>query len=204
MVITKIEEISKNKFHIFIDNKFAFVLYKGELSHYHIEEGIEIKETLIHEIKQNVILKRAKLRAMHLLNDMDRTEGQLREKLKASHYPDDIIEGALNYVKSFGYVNDLQYAKRFIDSKKEKKSKKELYFLLCNKGLPKELIEEAFEDCYEREDSKIAIMELLRKKKYSPETASDKEKQKIFAYLMRKGFSYEDVRHVIQVSGWNA
>ena len=44
----------------------------------------------------------------------------------------------------------------------------------------------------------------MRKKHFSPDTASDEEKQKMYAYLMRKGFRYEDVRQVIQVSGWNA
>ena len=204
MTVTKIEAISKTKYQIFIDNKFAFVLYKGELSHYHIEEDGEIDEAVYEEIKKNVVSKRAKLRARHLLNDMDRTENQLRDKLKSNLYPEDIIDEALNYVKSFGYINDYNYAKRFVDSRKDRKSKKELYALLCGKGLARELIDSAFEECYEREDGQNAIAELLRKKKFCLETATDKEKQKIYAFLMRKGFSYEDIRQVIQVSGWNA
>ena len=68
----------------------------------------------------------------------------------------------------------------------------------------KDLIDAAFEECYDREDSQNAIAELMRKKKFCAETATDKEKQKIYAFLMRKGFSYEDIRQVIQVSGWNA
>lgn len=204
MRVTRLKAVTRIKYDVFIDDKFAFVLYKGELSKYQIEEGAIITETVIRDIKKDVILKRAKLRAMHLLNDMDRTEGQLRAKLKANHYTEDVIEEALAYVKSFGYINDLGYAKRFIESKKDKKSKKELYVLLGNKGLAQSVIEEAFEECYETEDGKSAIKELMRKKGYSPEGATEKEKQKMYGYLMRKGFSYEDVRQVIQVSGWNA
>ena len=126
MTVTRIEVISKTKYRVFLDNEFAFVLYKGELSHYHIEEKSEIDENVYLEIKQKVVAKRAKLRAMHLLNDMDRTENQLREKLKANEYAEDVIDEALDYVKSFGYVNDLNYAKRFIESRKERKSKKEI------------------------------------------------------------------------------
>ena len=74
---------------------------------------------------------------------------------------------------------------------------------MCNKGLSRELVESAFEECYERDDSRNAISELLRKKKYDPETATEKDKQKIFAFLMRKGFSYNDIRQVVQVSEWN-
>lgn len=47
---------------------------------------------------------------MHLLEDMDRSEAGLREKLKAGLYPEDLIEAAVTYVKSFGYLNDVRYA----------------------------------------------------------------------------------------------
>ena len=48
-------------------------------------------------------------------------------------------------------------------------------------------------------DSRQAIEALMRKRSYNPETADAKEKQKMMGYLMRKGFSYQDVRNVLQV-----
>lgn len=59
-------------------------------------------------------MKRAKLRAMHLLNDMDRTESQLRTKLLNGDYPADIADEAIAYVKSFGYINDESYYRRLL------------------------------------------------------------------------------------------
>lgn len=67
-------------------------------------------------------MKRAKLRAMHLLNDMARTESQLRDKLKLGGYPSEITEAAIAYVKSFGYINDDAYIRNFIDSRKDKRA----------------------------------------------------------------------------------
>ena len=52
---------------------------------------------------------------------------------------------------------------------------------------------------YGEEDSRQAIEALMRKRNYNPETADAKEKQKMMGYLMRKGFSYQDVRNVLQV-----
>ena len=37
------------------------------------------------EVLEKVVIKRAKLRAMHLLEDMDRTESGLRDKLKQGY-----------------------------------------------------------------------------------------------------------------------
>ena len=90
MKVTKIESVTKTKFKVYVDDQFAFVLYKGELSRYRIVAEQEITREIFQKIKEEVILKRAKLRALHLLNDMDRTESQLRTKLKQGLYPEEI------------------------------------------------------------------------------------------------------------------
>ena len=204
MIVTKIEAVTKTRFKVYVDEQFAFVLCKGELSRYHVAVGQEIEDGVYHKILKEVILKRAKLRALHLLNTMGRTESQLRQKLKMSGYTDEITEEAISYVKSFGYINDDAYARNYIENRKGKKSKKELYAQLVQKGLDRNVIDQAFEECYEKEDTKEAIAEILRRKKYDPESADYKETQKILGFLTRKGFVYDDIRQVIQVSEWNA
>ena len=124
MTVTKITEISKSRVQIITDEEFAFVLYKGELFKYQLKKNEEVSEETINQIKSEVLVKRAKLRAMHLLNMMPRTEQQLREKLMQSEYPEDITEIAVQYVKSFGYINDDAYIRNFIIGKKNSKSKK--------------------------------------------------------------------------------
>ena len=101
MVVTKVEMMTKIKYKVYLDEQFAFVLYKGELSHYRISEGALLEEETVQEILQKVISKRAKLRAMHLLEDMDRSEAALREKLVQGLYPEEAIETAISYVRSF-------------------------------------------------------------------------------------------------------
>lgn len=204
MVVTKIEPVTKTKYKIFVDEQFAFVLYKGELSRYHLKENEELTEDLFHKIKREVILKRAKLRAMHLLNDMARTESGLREKLRQGLYTEDMIEEAVRYVKSFGYVDDSKYAKNFIESKKESKSKKEIYALLCTKGISREEIDLAFEECYDTQSERDAIAEILRKKRFESWSGDDEKIRKIYGYLARKGFQYEDIRQVVQNYDKNA
>ena len=204
MTVTKIEPVTKTRYKVYVDGQFAFVLYKGELSRYHIAEDSELEEKTYQSIRKEIILKRAKLRAMHLLNDMGRTESQLRTKLLRNDYPSDIVEEAIAYVKSFGYINDAEYTRSFIENRKEKKSKKEIYAALCQKGLPKDLIETALEECYADDDSIAAIEAIVRKKKFDHKSTDYKEMQKMMGYLVRKGFRYDDIRQVIQVSEWNA
>ena len=199
MVVTRVEAVTKTKYKVYVDGQFAFILYKGELSRFHIAEDQELSQESYEKIRTEVILKRAKLRAMHLLNDMWRTEARLREKLTRNEYPADIVEAAISYVKSFGYINDYEYARSFIESRKERKSRREIYMQLVGKGVPRELIDEAFEESYEREDSTEAIRRLLEKKHYDPENTTPEEKKKIMAYLVRKGFGYDDIRRTMQI-----
>ena len=133
MVVTKVEMLTKIKYKVYLDEEFAFVLYKGELSHYRIVEGTLLEEDTVQEILQKVICKRAKLRAMHLLEDMDRSESALREKLRQGLYPPEAVGAAISYVKSFGYLDDARYAENFVQSRKASKSRREILYQLCQK-----------------------------------------------------------------------
>lgn len=202
MVVTKIEPITKTRFRIYADEneKPLFVLYKGELSRYHIAVGEEISGDVYEEIYRNVIVKRAKARALHLLNDMGRTEAQLRRKLTTGGYTEEAAEEAIAYVKSFGYLNDWEYARSFIKGRKNRKSRRELGAALCQKGIGREEAERALEEFYDTEDSEAAVRELLRKKKFDLKTADYVQTQKMAGYLMRKGFRYDEIRRVLEVN----
>lgn len=199
MTVTEIKAITKTRFRVYLDGQFAFVLYKGELFRYHLEAGAELTEEDYQEIRESIVLKRAKLRAMHLLTDMDRTEYQLRNKLLTGGYPEDIIDMAMDYVKSFGYINDREYARRFVENKKNKKSRREMYALLSGKGLETSLIEEVMDECCGVEDAETAIQNILRKKNFDIESSTEKERQRIYALLARKGFRYEDICRAMEL-----
>lgn len=62
MTVTKIEPLSKTRYKVYLDGQFAFTLYKGELSRYHIAEE-SVSEDDIYDSLQQIITKRAKLRA---------------------------------------------------------------------------------------------------------------------------------------------
>lgn len=204
MQVTKIESVTKTKFKVYLEEQFAFVLYKGELSRFKIQEGSELSQETVNQIKNEILVKRVKLRAMYLLNQMDRTEEQLRAKLKKDLYTDDLIAVAMAYVKSFGYIGDYNYAKRFVETKSNSKSKAEIKMLLLQKGISKGIIEETLEAYYSDATEDAAIRRILEKKHFSAENATDLEKKKMMEYLKRKGFRYDEIRQVIQVSLWNA
>ena len=74
--VTAIEPYPKGKgYAVYINDEFAFVLYKGELSKYHLSAGDDIDDEQYERISAALTL-RAKKRGMNLLKTMDRTETQ--------------------------------------------------------------------------------------------------------------------------------
>lgn len=200
MTITEIVDMTKSRVRVAIDGEFAFVLYKGELASYGIEEGRELSEKAYHEIMTVLLPKRAKLRAMNLLKGRSYTTAQLREKLNVGEYPEQIINEAIDYVASYGYLNDRQYAADFIEYNKETKSKKRIITDLLKKGIPGALIEEVWEETVGNSRQELEQEQILRwmeKKHFSAQTAAPEELRRMTAFLYRKGFSIELIRSAL-------
>lgn len=201
MLVTQITELSKSRSKVYIDQEFAFVLYKGELHLYHIKEGEPLKEEDYRTIMEEVLPKRAKLRAMNLLQGREYTTSQLRTKLQQGFYPPKIIEQAIDYVAGFHYIDDLRYAVDYITYHEDSRSRRRIEQDLQGKGILAATIEEAWQVWQEnggKQDEQAMIRELLHKKHYDTEGETDwKERQKIYAFLARKGFSSEVIRKAI-------
>ncbi len=201
MLVTQVTELTKSRSKVYIDQEFAFVLYKGELHLYHVKEGIELREEDYRTIMQEVLPKRAKLRAMNLLQGREYTTSQLRTKLQQGFYPPEIIEQAIDYVAGFHYIDDLRYAVDYITYHEDTRSRRRIEQDLQGKGISATTLEEAWQLWREnggKQDEQRMIRELLRKKHYDPESETDwKERQKIYAFLARRGFSPEAIRKVI-------
>jgi len=197
-VVSKITSITQKKYQVYMNEQFAFTLYKGELSHYGLREGVSVTQELYQEI-ESMLLKRAKKRSLHLLNTRSYTQKQLSDKLKMNGYSDKIILQAIDYVESFGYINDKAYVEQYIATQKGRRSMREIREKLRQKGIERQLLEDVFEVMEHEQDDTDAIKSILKKKNYTACDASVEEKRRIYAYLARKGFRYEDINKVLQV-----
>ena len=129
---------------------------------------------------------------------MDRTEAQLRDKLLNAEFEPEIVDQAIAYVKSFGYLDDERYVRNYIEYRSHQKSRKQLeQELQFRKGVPAELIQKVYEEL-EPTDEKELIRRHLEKKHYCPEACDEKLRQKLIASLMRKGFRMGDILSVMK------
>ena len=125
----------------------------------------------------------AKKKAMSLLKYMDRTEWQLRDKLSLKGFSEGAIEEAIEYVKSFHYLDDYRYAVHFVEFHHEQRSRQRLRQDLYQRHVPEEYIDLAIEDVCENDDA--ALQTALRKLTHGETEFSYEEKQKIAGKLYR-------------------
>lgn len=198
MLIMEIKELDKKRSVIKTDEDIRFALYKKEIRNLNLEEGRELSSEEYQHICDEILTKRARKRAMFLLEKMDRTESQLRDKLRQGLYGEEIVEDAVAYVKKYHYIDDERYARNYTRYQKERKSRRQIQMDLLHKGVAKEWIERALEAECETEYEQDLIWKWLEKKRYSGQDADLKEKQKIYQFLMRKGFHTQDIMHALE------
>lgn len=203
MQITKLQLIGKNRYLVFLNYEIAFVLYKGDLRRLGLKEGEELTRSTYDYIMGEILPQRARARILHLLDKMDYTEMQLRRKLQEGHYPKEVIEIAVNAARRDKYVDDAYYAKRYVECKLQKKSKRQIYLELQNKGIKKDLIDKVFLELEEEGNisNEVLIAEnILEKRHYNNSMADEKEKMKQMRYLLSKGISFENAKKALNES----
>ena len=192
MEIFRIEEYKKSRRLVYLEEEApAFCLYAKEMKQFDLKEGGELSDETYGEILE-ILKKRARERALYLLDDMPRSKDQIRKKLKEGYYPTEAIEFAITYCEEKHYVDDLAYAERFIEEKRDLLSKRMIERKLYERGIDKETQEKAFSECGISETDTVKA--LIEKKYKGILDQGFEERQKIIRKLLAKGFSYDSIK----------
>ena len=196
MWISEIKPESKGRCRVCIQGEADFVLYQKEAKQFGLEPGEELTQEIYEEILKQVLVPRAKKRAMHILERMDQTESQLRQKLERGTYPPEAVEEAVSYVSSFHYLDDERFCKNYIRCYQESRSRLRISRDLAAKGADRDLVQRCLEEEYEASE-RDQIRRLLEKKGYRDSGITRKERDKLYRFLMQRGFSAQDIRSVL-------
>ena len=194
MIVTSIEQHTKTKVKVCLDNRTDFQLYKREIDKYGINEGEELSN--YDEILNEVLIPRAKKRAMHLLEKMDRTKADIRSKLRRNGYPDEAINAAIEYIESYNYLNDERYAYMYVRNYCNSRSRNRIMQDLYRKGVDKDTINNAIESEYTVDEEELINMYII-KRGYDADNASMKDRDKMFRFLISKGFPLDEIQRLI-------
>lgn len=202
VAVNNYEALGKGRYRVAFDNGVSCVLYRSEAAQLSIEAQCSLTDENYDYLINEIVGKRAKKRAMHILEQMDRTEHQLREKLAKGEYPQECIDSAVEYVKKYRYLDDERFASSYVRYHQEKLSRQQLLVKLSQKGVSKDIIAEALEMEYEADDGK-KIRNLLSKRHFDPDNTDRQENNKIYQYILRRGFKSSDILKEMRVFSEN-
>ncbi len=137
--------------------------------------------------------------ALRLIKYRPRSESELRQRLKQKNFTGPVIDRVVIYFKQQGLVNDLEFAREWIASRIKKAfGFKRMRQELSIKGIAPKLIERALDEAQSKYSEEEAIKVLIASRKGRFKTISpDKAKQRIYLYLMRRGFATEKIQEAI-------
>lgn len=147
-------------------------------------------------------LEKAKEYAFLLLKFRQRSEKELFERLKKKNFRPETIKEALAFLKEKAFIDDDGFTRAWLSQRLKKPyGLRRILRELSLKGIARERAEAAFgqikEDYNEKEIvARVAKERLARLSGLEPLKA----KKRLFAYLLRRGFSPEIIRECLNKS----
>ena len=194
--ITKIEPQVKNKdrVNIYLDGEFKLG-YSLELAMLnHLKNDVEISDEQLEQLVFENEKTQALNKAVTLLGKNLKTRRQMRTYLNDKGYSKTIVDYVLEKLSEYNYINDINYAKIYIRSVKNKYGKVKIIANLRQKGVSDKDIDEVMQEFESDTDS---IMALAQKYMKNKEVNQDNV-AKLYRHLLSKGFGYDEVNSVVR------
>ena len=154
-----------NRVNVFLDGEFSFGLYIINAGH--LKVGQTISQEMIDCLKKDDQIEDGFQKALKYISYKPRTKSEVVKKLKENDFDEEIISIVLDMLVEKGYVNDLQFAKNWVENRSiyKPRSKKLITWELKNKQIGEEIIREVTGEMLPEE--KLAMLEIETAQKQS-------------------------------------
>lgn len=192
--ITKVER-KGNKIQVTFSDSTSIKLSSDVYKKFPVKVGDEIDEKSLELIKRENEYFEVKRSALRFLSIRNHSTQELSRKLLRKKFSGEIIEKVLNDLFNLGYLNDKKFAEQYFNELVGKffgplKIKNEL----IKRGINWEVVDEVLNDYFTNDEmQREVIQKLLSKSKFPKKISSTNELQRIYNYLISRGFSSEVV-----------
>lgn len=184
------------KIHIFVDDEYTITTDIDFWAEHFFKYGQEITEEQWQELCNGIYYKKAVDKCYDLLSRRDHSVKELKTKLLRT-VDEENADRAIEKMIDYGYLDDEKYAKNLVKylSETKRMSKNHIKQEMYKRGVPNDIIAYTLEDT--EIDNVSAVVDLIFTKYRNKLDAQDGNK-KVIAALMRKGFSYSDIREAFE------
>jgi regulatory protein len=194
MQITSIKQQQKRKdrYSIFVDGKYAFSLSESGLIESRLASGQELTQDELKDLKKTAGLDKAYGNALRYVAMRPRSLWELQDYFRRKGIDEEAGKQIAEKLQRIGLLDDLAFARAWVANRRLLKasSKRKLRLELKQKRVSEEVINQVLAE--DTTDERDALRELVEKKR-----ARYPDKQKLMQYLARQGFSYDDIKQVL-------
>lgn len=195
MEITAIEPRRKRLSQLYLDGEAAVKVDTETILKAGWKPGMEISDEELHELLQESEARRAKEKALYLLEYRSHSKKELADKISRTTSRE-AAEAAVERMEELGLINDESYARQLAEYLMERKGYgvRRARQELLQKGIDRELIEELLEEL--APDPEEKLREIV-KRKYQNQLKDEKGYRRTVAALQRLGYGWEDIKTVL-------
>ncbi|HLF28695.1 MAG TPA: RecX family transcriptional regulator [Anaerolineae bacterium] len=181
---------NKDRVSVYLDGKFAFGL--AAIEAVKLKRGQVLRDEDIARLRERDDVEKAHERALHFLSFRPRSEAEVRRNLADAKAAPEAIEMVIERLKRAGLVDDRAFTQYWLENRGQfsPRSARVLKSELRQKGITAETIDEVLQ-AVAHDENEAAFQAALPRARRLTRLELREFKQKLGAYLLRRGFTYE-------------
>lgn len=196
----EVQKRNVNRVNVYIDEVFTFacdaeLIYKQGIQKDTVIDVESIKEI----VKEDEFIK-CKNSALRTVEKTYKTEKELKDKLMEKGFEEDTIKKSLDFLKEYNLLNDEKYTEMYIKDRLRSQGRNKIKYSLIRKGVSEEIILDKMANIDDDDENEIAFKLAEKKFNILKKKESDKYKlsQKLFRFLLSKGYDYDCCNSVVR------
>ncbi len=195
-IITEIsmQKNNKKRCNLYVDNEFFCGMSVETALKNRLKVGQEIDKQKLEDLVLESERQEALIKATDYILKGLKTKRQVKEYLIKKGYSEQVAYESVDKLKEYNYIDDVEYARQYIESVSKKQGKRLTEYRLMMKGVRKEDIESAYSDA---DDHASESVKIIAKKHLGDKPITRENLAKTYRYLIGKGFSYEEAKNAL-------
>jgi regulatory protein len=187
---------NSGRFSIFIDGNYIFSLGESGLLKSKLIVGQELSQKEIDIFKQQSEDDLLYQKAFQYAAARMRTAWEVKNFLERHGGSEELVPYTLNKLSNLSLIDDEKYARTYIEDRQNlhPSSRRKIILELHKKHIAEDIIQRATSDEVEQTDELSSLRTIIQSKR---KQSRYQDNLKLMQYLSRQGFSYSDIKTVL-------
>lgn len=192
----KVQKRNPNRINVYLDGEYAFPV--ARIVGAWLQIGQVLSEEKIASLRAADTKEVAFQRALNFLSYRPRSEAEVQRKLTEAGFDEAVIAETLERLRGVNLISDAQFAKDWVENRStfRPRGRRVLAMELRQKGVADDVIQSALDGTVDEDE--LAYQAAVRKARRWADLEYAAFRERLSAYLLRRGFSYGTIANLVQ------